>query len=300
MTVENMREFVVLSEERNYLVAADVLYSTQATLSRHIMAMEEELGFTLFNRSTKRIELTKEGNRFLLYARNAIRIQEAYKNAIESAKQEKSGILKVGYNPLVTFYHFSDLLTQFMAEEPDSEIKIAQGESEELINAVRDGALEVAFIQENPFEKPKNVDYTRFATDIMVAVLPKNHRLADAKKLEARQLKNDRFVMPDDKSNPAIIAMEACHRSGFNPIVESSGLVGHAMYRMIASSGCVALDWKVPAQTHSDDSVALVDLEPPLYSNSLIIYNRENLSFAGKQLIRFFGAHSTAKEMVDL
>ncbi len=41
MTVENMREFVVLAEERNYLVAADILYSTQATLSRHIIAMEE-------------------------------------------------------------------------------------------------------------------------------------------------------------------------------------------------------------------------------------------------------------------
>ena len=83
MTVENMREFVVLAEERNYLVAADILYSTQATLSRHIIAMEEELGFTLFNRSTKKIELTQEGSRFLLYARNAIRIQEAYKAAIE-------------------------------------------------------------------------------------------------------------------------------------------------------------------------------------------------------------------------
>ena len=48
MTIEQMREFVILAEERNYLVAADMLYSTQATLSRHIMAMEKELGDRLW------------------------------------------------------------------------------------------------------------------------------------------------------------------------------------------------------------------------------------------------------------
>ena len=78
MTIEQMREFVILAEERNYLVAADMLYSTQATLSRHIMAMEKELGFPLFTRSTKKIELTQEGSRFLIYARRAMKLQDDY------------------------------------------------------------------------------------------------------------------------------------------------------------------------------------------------------------------------------
>ena len=78
MTLEQMREFVILAEERNYLVAADMLYSTQATLSRHIMAMEKELGFPLFTRSTKKIELTQEGSRFLVYARRAMKLQDDY------------------------------------------------------------------------------------------------------------------------------------------------------------------------------------------------------------------------------
>ena len=47
MKIENMKEFAVLAETHNYLEAAEQLYISQATLSRHIKAMEEELGAAL-------------------------------------------------------------------------------------------------------------------------------------------------------------------------------------------------------------------------------------------------------------
>lgn len=74
MTTENMREFKVLAEKRNYIAAAQALHTTQASLSRHIMAMEEELGFRLLERNTRSVELTLYGLRFLLYAEEAVRI----------------------------------------------------------------------------------------------------------------------------------------------------------------------------------------------------------------------------------
>lgn len=77
MTTENMREFKVLAEKRNYIAAAQALHTTQASLSRHIMAMEEELGFRLLERNTRNVELTLYGLRFLHYAREAVQILEA-------------------------------------------------------------------------------------------------------------------------------------------------------------------------------------------------------------------------------
>ena len=252
MTVEQMHEFVVLAEERNYLVAADILYSTQATLSRHIMAMEEELGFQLFNRSTKKIELTAEGSRFLPYARNAVRLQEAYKAAIEQARQERSSALLVGYSFLASFYGFTDGLTQLMTDHPELDIKISQGDSETLLRAVQEGNLDVAFIQENPFEKPRNIEYVRFATDVMVAIMTKDHPLAGKSSLELQELANDRFIFTNLQSEPAVIAMEACRRSGFQPDIFKSGLVGQSMYAMLVRGGLVGLDWRKPALSHTN------------------------------------------------
>lgn len=302
MTVEQMHEFVVLAEERNYLVAADMLYSTQATLSRHIMAMEEELGFRLFSRSTRRIALTPEGSRFLPYARNAVRIQEAYKAAIEQARQERSGALKVGYSFLASFYGFTDGLTHLMTDHPELDLKILQSDSETLLRAVQEERLDVAFIQENPFEKPQKVEYVRFATDEMVAVMTKDHPLARLNSVELPQLKDERFVFSTLDSEPAVVALEVCRDSGFEPNIYRSGLVGQSMYAVIAQGGLVALDWRKPALSHTagDDRFALVEIEPPLYSNALVIFKKEKASTATKLLIRYFEAHSTAKEMIEL
>lgn len=95
MTTEYMREFKVLAEKRNYIAAAKELHTTQASLSRHIMAMEEELGFRLLERNTRNVELTLYGLRFLHYAEEAVRILEACEAAFagplpppEIAKEE--------------------------------------------------------------------------------------------------------------------------------------------------------------------------------------------------------------------
>lgn len=299
MTLEQMREFLILAEERNYLVAADMLYSTQATLSRHIMAMEDELGFQLFSRSTRKIQLTPEGARFLPYARSAVRIQDAYKAAIEQARQIHHGHLRVGYSPMSTFYHITENLTSFIAKNPDVEIKIWQGNNDELLKAVQEGNLELAFLQENPFEKPRNVDFVRLETDILVAVLPKSHPLARRDSIELNELANESFVFANMKQEPATIILEACRRSGFEPNILSSGIVGHAMYDWVMNSSGVAADWREPALTHAGNRLVLVPVEPPLYSNTLVIYKKENLSAPGKTLIRYFEKHSTAKEMIE-
>ena len=90
MTTENMREFSVLAEKRNYIAAAEALGTTQASLSRHIMAMEEELGFKLFERNTRNVELTLYGLRFLYFAQETVSLLRACDNELSEAFYGKS------------------------------------------------------------------------------------------------------------------------------------------------------------------------------------------------------------------
>ena len=85
MTTGNMREFAVLAEKRNYIAAAETLGTTQASLSRHIMAMEDELGFKLLERDTRNVELTVYGLRFLHYAEKAVSILDSCCDAMAEA-----------------------------------------------------------------------------------------------------------------------------------------------------------------------------------------------------------------------
>ena len=297
MTIEQMREFVILAEERNYLVAADMLYSTQATLSRHIMAMEKELGFPLFTRSTKKIELTQEGSRFLVYARRAMKLQDDYLAELECAKRSMSESLTVGYNALATFYHFTDKLTQFMTNHPKVPIKLMEDDSEVLIKAVQNGSCDLAVIQDDPFHPVDSLERVHIASDALDAVLPLNHPLARAKSIDLLQLKNDNFAIGIEHKIPGSIFINACRHAGFEPKIDRNGLLGKSLFTWISGGNdCVGLEWHVPATRHVNDRIAIIPVEPSVRMYTTIIYRANRLSSTGQQLIDHFLSGSSMKE----
>lgn len=297
MTIEQMREFVILAEERNYLVAADMLYSTQATLSRHIMAMEKELGFPLFTRSTKKIELTHEGSRFLVYARRAMKLQDDYLAELECAKRSMSESLTVGYNALVAFYRFTDKLTQFMTDHPKIPIKMMEDDSEILIRAVQNGSCDIAFIQENPFRPVEGLEKLHISSDTLDAVLPLHHPLAAHHSIDLKELAEEDFAIGVEDKIPGVIFLEACRQAGFEPRIARNGLVGPALFTWIGGgSNCVGLEWHIPAQRHRNDRTTVVPIDPPVRAYTTIVFRANRLSETGQQLIDHFLSGSTLKE----
>ena len=75
MELSLLREFIVLSQTLNYTKAAEILHLTQPTLSKHIVAMEKELGCSLLERDRRRVELTESGN---VFAAAALQMVDTY------------------------------------------------------------------------------------------------------------------------------------------------------------------------------------------------------------------------------
>ena len=73
MNTENLKEFIVLAETKNFWEASERLYMNQSTLSKHIKSLENDLGVALFTRTTRRVELTNYGEIFLPYAKSVTR-----------------------------------------------------------------------------------------------------------------------------------------------------------------------------------------------------------------------------------
>ena len=78
MELSLLREFIVLSQTLNYTKAAEILHLTQPTLSKHIVAMEKELGCSLLERDRRRVELTESGN---VFAAAALQMVDTYADA---------------------------------------------------------------------------------------------------------------------------------------------------------------------------------------------------------------------------
>lgn len=74
MRTEILEEFVVCAKHANFHRAAVELNTTQPALSKHIQALEKELGFQLFDRSGGAVRLSVKGTRFLACAQEALAV----------------------------------------------------------------------------------------------------------------------------------------------------------------------------------------------------------------------------------
>ena len=85
MEINYLRELVVLAQMGNFLEAADALYIAQSTLSKHIKKIESELGVPLFDRTTRKVSISKYGQLFLPYAKQIAEIQDQYTIALQNS-----------------------------------------------------------------------------------------------------------------------------------------------------------------------------------------------------------------------
>src|SRR5437870_12766573 len=100
--LRHLRYFVAVAEMENVSRAALKLHVSQPALSRQIRDLEDELGFSLLERTAKSVRLTDAGRAFLDEARAVIQLsQQAVRNARAVATGEH-GQLRVGYAPSLT------------------------------------------------------------------------------------------------------------------------------------------------------------------------------------------------------
>ena len=126
MDINYFKEFVVLAQTGNFMEAAEILYSSQSTLSKHIQSMEAELGIQLFDRTTRKVKISKYGQLLLPYARQIAEIQDKYNAVLKSSLETDREILNLGSIYGLAQYKITDVLVKFKKSRPQSTLKVMQ------------------------------------------------------------------------------------------------------------------------------------------------------------------------------
>ena len=103
MDLKSLRYFVEIARQKSFTAAAEKLFVTQPTLSRQIADLEDELGHKLFDRSTRRIELTEKGIYLFRQAQAILSLVEKTKLEIVAQATERFR----ASHPLVRFHLLS-------------------------------------------------------------------------------------------------------------------------------------------------------------------------------------------------
>ena len=97
MHIEFLREFVTLAETLSFTEAAKKVFVAQPALSKHIAALERELGVPLFQRTRRHVELTEAGSALLEDARITVMTYERITQTARRYRSDAEGTLAIGY-----------------------------------------------------------------------------------------------------------------------------------------------------------------------------------------------------------
>jgi LysR family hca operon transcriptional activator len=192
MELRHLRYFIAVAEAGSLKLAAEKrLHTSQPSLSRQIRDLEHEVGAQLFQRSPRGIVLTAAGRIFLDHARLSLVQAEA---AVESARriaQPAKPVFAIGF----LTGHEADCITPatniLRDDLPNLEVRIFSGFSVDLADDLQRGKLDVAFLRREP---NPHLEYRLVVTEPLVAILPRDHRLAARKSIAAQDLIDETFI----------------------------------------------------------------------------------------------------------
>lgn len=285
MELFSFREFLVLANTRNYWKAAEELAVSESSLSRHIKALEQELGVCLFVRTSRSVELSAYGEILLPYAKQFVALEHRLNRQLQEAQERDKNTVVVG-----TAYYIDDLLAQFHlynSRVAITSIHYVKETTSELTNLLRLGICELAFVLD-PVESNQEFVALPYDTDRYVAVLPRSHRLARRPQIGLHELADDSFVSFKLNSQGDSSIRALCREAGFEPHIGFTADVGSAIAGFVAQGlGVSVLQKKTLAKMHPAGVVA-VELEPPSIIHVSLCYRRAQLpSPAAQSLIDF-------------
>src|ERR1700712_1009133 len=150
MEMRHLRCLVAVAEELHFGRAATRLNLSQPPVSLAIKELEAELGVQLFERSSRRIALTREGEEALHDARAVLARAELLKRRAHDSAQGQSGVLSIGFISLAAYSFLPDTLRRFMADFPKVKVSLQESTTDQMLAELEIGALDLGLIFASP------------------------------------------------------------------------------------------------------------------------------------------------------
>ena len=193
MDLRQMRYFLALAEERNFTRAAERLHMAQPPLTRQIRALEEELGATLFVRTSKGVDLTEAGQALLDEVPNLLSLAQRARERTVAASQGLSGRLDVGIFGSGVLDVIPRILARFHAERPEVKIVLHNLTKTQQIEALRERRISVGFNRLVPPEDDLRVE--TILREAMAVALPAKHPLTRHKEIHITDLSDEPMIL---------------------------------------------------------------------------------------------------------
>lgn len=146
--IDTMKAFVTVAEEGSFTKAADKLNTSNQLVSKYVSQFEKQLGTRLFNRTTRRVHLTEEGEQCLQYAMHILEGLADMENHFGQLQGAAKGRLHISAPVSFSTLHLSPLIRDFKNQCPNVSVNLELSDRKiDVIEEGFDGALRIGHLK---------------------------------------------------------------------------------------------------------------------------------------------------------
>lgn len=217
MELTHLRYAVTLARLRSFSRAAETLYVSQSSLSQQIAKLEKEIGYPLFQRTTKHVQLTAEGAQFVAQAKRVLDEYMALHEQVDATRASMEHTINLGmsvvYRPAA-----SEAVVSFIHSHPDIDVSLVSAWELDLVEMLHNGRIDMALFGadwENDDLSGMNV--IPLHEERVVASLSPQHPLAGRRSIGLAELVDEPLIFTSERSAVRRIVLQRFRRMGLHP-----------------------------------------------------------------------------------
>lgn len=190
--IHDLQAFVAVAERGSFRQAANDLFLSQSALSRRVEKLEEALGVKLFERTTRRVQLTNVGQTFLVNVRTALDGLEDAVLGVADLAAHRTGSVTLACVPSAVWHFLPDVLTRFSARFPRIRVRVHDESAQDVLNLVLAGEADFG-INFTGAENPE-IEFQPIYVENYVLAMRRDHPLAKRKSLSWKETVEERYI----------------------------------------------------------------------------------------------------------
>ena len=244
MDIRQFHYFISVAEHLNFTKAAKQHFIAQTAMSQQILAIEKQLGVSLFIRNNRSVQLTSAGTIFLREAKLIVTIAEEAVKKAQHAAVGFVGSLKIGFLGPNEKRFLPELIRKLHNSYPNVNLTFMQDNTETINDYLKRGLLDVAFTESFNMGKMPELEWKILCSDPIVVVVHRDHPLAGETSINLSSLAHEPFVAIEAQEYQGAFKsmIDFCiTQGGFTPNIVSQHRHPETVLLMIEAGVGVAL-----------------------------------------------------------
>ncbi|MCH0563570.1 MULTISPECIES: LysR substrate-binding domain-containing protein [unclassified Streptomyces] len=240
-SLSQLRAFAAVAEHLHFRDAAAAIGMSQPALSGAVSALEETLGVTLLERTTRKVLLSPAGERLAVRAKAVLDEVGALLEEAEAVRAPFTGALRLGVIPTVAPYLLPTVLGLVHERYPDLDLQVHEEQTASLVDGLHSGRLDLLLLAV-PLGVPGIAELPLFDEDF-VLVTPLGHRLGGREGIAREALKELNLLLLDEGHCLRDQALEICREAGREdaPVTTTAAGLSTLVQLVAGGLGCTLL-----------------------------------------------------------